>query len=316
MASQVSLTSLYALIKERFVIRWHIGKEYGNRNILSEVNWGNHPNLIGYLSVIRPSIIQVIGVDEINFLNKLSEAELVNTLSQAFDTMTHVVIVTDGCPISASLRQVCKDKQTALFRCKVSAENLITDLRYRLSTQFTEKQILHGVFMEVNSLGVLIQGESRIGKSELALELISRGHRLIADDAPEFALLTPDIISGSCPSLLQDLLEVRGLGVLNIREMYGDNAIKSNKFLKLIIHLFHDDSGNADEPRLKTHLQQRDILNVAVPEIAIRVAPGRNMAVLIEAAVRNHMITLRGRNSNDEFIQRQQKYLDKNLGAN
>lgn len=310
MASQVSLTSLYALIKERFVIRWHIGKAYANRNILSEINWGNHPNLIGYLSVIRPSIIQVIGVDEINFLNKLSDNELINTLSQAFETMTHVVIVTDGCPISASLRQVCEENQTALFRCKVSAENLITDLRYRLSTQFTEKQILHGVFMEVNSLGVLIQGESRIGKSELALELISRGHRLIADDAPEFALLTPDIISGSCPALLQDLLEVRGLGVLNIREMYGDNAIKSTKFLKLIIHLFYDDSSNADEPRLKTHLRHRDILNVAVPEIAIRVAPGRNMAVMIEAAVRNHMITLRGRNTNEEFILRQQQVLD------
>lgn len=312
MASQVSLKSLYALIKERFVIRWHIGKEYSDRNILSEINWGNHPNVIGYLSAIRPSIIQVIGLQEINFLNKLSEEEMQKTLAEAFENMTHVVIVTDGCPISNTLRKVCEAQQTALFRCKVSSENLITDLRYRLSTQFTEKKILHGVFMEVNSLGVLIQGDSQIGKSELALELISRGHRLIADDAPEFALLTPDIISGSCPALLQDLLEVRGLGVLNIREMYGDNAIKGTKFLKLIIRLFHDESAKSEEPRLKTNIVMREILNVDVPEIAIRVAPGRNMAVMIEAAVRNHMITLRGHNTNDDFIERQQQDINKN----
>ena len=96
---------------------------------------------------------------------------------------------------------------------------------------------LHGVFMEIYSIGVLITGESGSGKSELALELVTRGHRLVADDAPEFTQIAPDVLDGTCPDLLQDLLEVRGLGVLNMRQMFGDTAVKKNKYLRLIVHL-------------------------------------------------------------------------------
>jgi HPr kinase/phosphorylase len=153
---------------------------------------------------------------------------------------------------------------------------------------------------------VLISGESGIGKSELALELITRGHRLIADDAPRFNKLMPDIITGSCPELLQDFLEVRGLGIMNIREMYGDGVIKRNKYLRLIIKLVNmSDDEKRDINRLKENKSLVTILGIEVPEITIPLAVGRNLAVLVEASVRNHILYMKNYSASEDFINRQ-----------
>src|SRR5205814_9507726 len=114
---------------------------------------------------------------------------------------------------------------------------LLNRLQYHLALSLAPRASLHGVFMEIFSIGVLITGEPGAGKSELALELISLGHRLVADDAPEFTQIAPDVLDGTCPDMLQDMLEVRGLGVMNIRQMFGDTAVKKNKYLRLIVHL-------------------------------------------------------------------------------
>jgi CheY-like chemotaxis protein len=154
---------------------------------------------------------------------------------------------------------------------------------------------------------VLITGESGTGKSELALELITRGHRLVADDAPEFTLIAPDVIDGACPELLQDLLEVRGLGVLNIREMFGHTAVKPSKYLRLVVHLKPLTSGEDIDgmTRLTGDVSRRNVLDVDVPKITIPVAPGRNLAVLVEAAVRNHVLKSKGIDPAQTFIDRQ-----------
>ena len=166
---------------------------------------------------------------------------------------------------------------------------------------------LHGVLMEVNSIGVLITGESGTGKSELALELITRGHRLVADDAPEFTLIAPDVIDGTCPEMLRDLLEVRGLGVLNVREMFGHTAVKPSKYLRLIVHLQPMTQTGADDAmkRLYGDVGYRDVLDVAIPQIVIPVASGRNIAVLAEAAVRSHMLKSKGLDPAQTFVDRQ-----------
>ena len=161
--------------------------------------------------------------------------------------------------------------------------------------------------MEIISLGVLLTGESGLGKSELALELVTRGHRLIADDAPEFMRIAPDIIVGSCPPILRDFLEVRGLGVLNIREMYGDSSIKFSKYLRLIIHLTAIHSLSKSEDRLASPQHTKNLLELEIPVIQLPVAPGRNLSVLAEAAVRNHLLNLKGYNAADGFIQRHQQ---------
>ena len=172
---------------------------------------------------------------------------------------------------------------------------------------------LHGVFMEVFTIGVLITGDPGSGKSELALELLNRGHRLIADDAPEFTRISPEIIDGTCPEALQDCLEVRGLGVLNVRHMFGDAAVKLNKFLRLIIHLeIPDDPGSPDhKDRLRGNTSTMEVLELDIPRITLPVMAGRNLSIIAEAAVRDFMLKMKGFDAASEFIERHSRILQR-----
>ena len=165
--------------------------------------------------------------------------------------------------------------------------------------------------MEVLGAGILITGESSIGKSELALELISRGHSLVADDAPEFRRIAHNTIEGSCPPLLRDFLEVRGLGVINIRRMYGHASTRHQKILRFIVRLELMDDAHpfAEDTRLQRPDQNRNVLGVEISELTIPVAPGRNLAVLVEAAVRNYLLKKSGYDSAAEFESLQSKIL-------
>jgi HPr kinase/phosphorylase len=162
------------------------------------------------------------------------------------------------------------------------------------------------VFLDVLEIGVLITGDSSIGKSELALELISRGHGLVADDVVELQQIGPETIQGRCPPLLRDFLEVRGLGVLNIRSIFGETAVRPRKVLRLMVHLDMPVAGMEPRDRLATRSGTQEILGVEIPTVTLAVAPGRNLAVLVEAAVRNHILITRGIDSTREFIARQE----------
>jgi HPr kinase/phosphorylase len=166
----------------------------------------------------------------------------------------------------------------------------------------------------VLEIGVLITGDSSIGKSELALELISRGHGLVADDVVELQQIGPETIQGRCPPMLRDFLEVRGLGVLNIRSIFGETAVRPRKALRLMVHLDMPEGGYEPKDRLATRAGTQDILGVEIPTVTLAVAPGRNLAVLVEAAVRNHILLTRGINSTREFIARQEAALARDSG--
>jgi HPr kinase/phosphorylase len=185
-------------------------------------------------------------------------------------------------------------------------------LSHYLKQVMAESTSLHGVFIEVQGFGVLIKGEAAIGKSELALELISRGHRLIADDIVDFYRISPDRVEGRCPELLQDFLEVRGLGILNIRALFGDNAVKPTKPLDLIVQL---ELANTQKPqtldRLSIKTQHERVLDVDISKIVIPIAIGRNIAVLVEVAVRNHMLLMRGINATQQLSKRQKQMMQK-----
>jgi HPr kinase/phosphorylase len=185
---------------------------------------------------------------------------------------------------------------------------LLDNTRYLLSQALAENTSEHGVFIEVYSIGVFITGKTAIGKSELALSLISRGHRLISDDVTLFSRSTPDRVEGRSPQLLTDFLEVRGLGVVNVRAMFGANALTRSMPLSLIVKMVELDRTNKTEfDRLGNNLKMRTILGLEFPEVSLPVAQGRNLAVLVEAATRNHLLHINGYNAAQDFITRQKQ---------
>ena len=170
---------------------------------------------------------------------------------------------------------------------------------------------LHGVFMEISGIGLLLQGHSGIGKSELALELISRGHRLVADDAPILTKTSSNTITGSSPSLLQDFMEVQGLGILNIRAMFGSNAIKTTKILHLLIQLIPQEAITIENTRrLEGEISEDHVLGIPISVIALPITSGRNLAVLVEAAAKNRLLQLNGYNAAVELQARLNQQLN------
>lgn len=270
-------------------------------------------SFIGYLNLIHPHQIQIIGNTELEYIEKLRSTTLDDMLRQLIDHGPACVLLANDREAPAFLEQACVEAGVPLFQSPLDGSLLIETIYYYLSNLFAEDLVLHGVFMEVMAIGVLITGPSSIGKSELALELITRGHRLVADDAPQFSRLGPDIINGTCPPTLRDYLEVRGMGVINIRRLYGDSAIKQNKYLRLIVRLepmSHDQPFTLD--RLEGSQRTRSIMGVEVPEITLPVAPGRNLAILLECAARNHNLIASGYNAAEEFISNQRAAIDQN----
>ena len=268
--------------------------------------------LIGHLNLIRPNLIQVLGQAELDYLNNLGKNSRQDAIHSLFANQPLMIILAEHITPPTQFLKLAGTHHVPLVRSSHSVSHIIDQLHYYLSSRLAEKQVLHGVFMEVMGLGVLLTGPSGVGKSELALELLSRGHRLIADDAPEFRRTGPDTIHGSCPPMLAEFIEVRGLGILNVRAMYGNNAVIPHKRLHLIIRLQSlTENGNVSSfDRLDTTQRHRSILGINIPEVVLPVAPGRDLAVIIEAAVRNHVLYLNGYNAAEDFIERQQQYIN------
>jgi len=270
-------------------------------------------DLVGHLNLIHPERLQVIGAAELAWARRQSREKIAHHLHEIFSTRPPAIIVADNCEVPGMVLSICETTNVALLTTPLASASVIDQLRLYLSRQLAEKISLHGVLMDVLGLGVFITGDSGAGKSELALELISRGHGLVADDVVEFSRIAPTVLEGRCPELLQDFIEVRGLGVLNIRTIFGETACRRKMRLRLVVYLQRRVPGQDDPTRLPIHLETQDILGVSVPRTIVPVAAGRNLAVLLEAAVRSTILQLRGVDSTQEFIDRQQRAID--LGA-
>ena len=308
MSESLTVRSLVDAMDERLGLQWVAGRKGCERRLARHTQMEGPVSLVGHLNLIHPNQVQVLGKDEVAYLSGLRTNSQRDVLEQLTSGQSVLLIIADGQEPPAGLQEQAERCDLPLLCTPLPSYELINILRYFFSNKLAETITLHGVFMEVMGIGALITGNSSVGKSELALELISRGHRLIADDAPEFARITPDTLRGTCPPVLQDFLEVRGLGVLNIRSMYGDSAIKDSKYLRLIVRLF--DLGHPEEPegdRLHGGRQTRFILGLEIPVINLPVAPGRNLAVMVEAAVRNHLLRLKGYYAGEDLAARQRR---------
>ena len=257
--------------------------------------------------------MQILGTEELAWLDALDSRQRWETIEKMiqFRPLAMVISKNQACP--EDLRIAAEESDTPLWSSPKRGHELLNHLQYHLARTLAPRITLHGVFMEIYSIGVLITGESGSGKSELALELVTRGHRLVADDAPEFTQIAPDVLDGTCPEMLQDLLELRGLGVLNIRQMFGDTAVKRNKYLRLIVHLTrpHLEPLPSGIERLTGDIGQRRVLDLDVPMITLPVMPGRNLAVLTEAATRTHILRAKGVDPAAAFMARHSHFLER-----
>lgn len=307
---EISARQLFNDTHERLLLNWIAGVSGSDRVLSSD--WVQKPTLalIGHLNFVHPNRVQVLGCAEMDYLRSLAEDPLQQAIDHLFSSELAVVVVANGEEVPAVLSNAADATRTPLFLSPLPSPQVMDGLRHYLAQALAESISMHGVYLEVQSVGVLITGESAVGKSELALELITRGHRLIADDVIDFYLVAPDTLEGRCPPLLQDFLEVRGLGVLNIRALFGEIAVKNKKNLKFIVELEKFDDKRPPHDRLESDLCTQEILGVSIPKVRIPVAAGRNIAVLLETAVRNEILRLRGISGTQQFIERHDAYMD------
>jgi HPr kinase/phosphorylase len=302
---QVNVARLHDDNREPLSLAWIAGRE-GGTAVRREA--AQAASLIGHLNLTHPNSIQVIGAYE--------AGTVADHVERLFQATPAAVIVADGVAAPPALVAAAARTHTPLFASPLPAPRVIEVLARYLAKALAESTERHGVFMDVLGLGVLITGESGVGKSELGLELISRGHGLVADDVVEISRIAVDTLEGRCPPMLKDFLEVRGLGLLNIRTIFGETAVRRKLKLRLIAHLQRPLPGGRDPTeRLPLAALSEDILGVTVAKVIIPVAAGRNLAVLVEAAVRNEILKLRGIDSMAEFMARQQRELENDVDS-
>jgi HPr kinase/phosphorylase len=299
---QVNVARLHDDNREALSLAWIAGRE-GGTTVAVRREAAQAASLIGHLNLTHPNSIQVIGAYEAGIIGGFVEKLL--------ESHPAAVIVADGVAPPAELVESATRTQTPLFTSPLPAPRVIERLTRYLARALAETTELHGVFMDVLGLGVLITGESGVGKSELGVELITRGHGLVADDVVEVSRMGA-ALEGRCPPLLKDFIEVRGLGVLNIRTIFGETAVRRKMKLRLVTHLARPTAGARDPAeRLPLSELTEEILGVTIRKVIIPVAAGRNLAVLVEAAVRNEILKLRGIDSMGEFLARQNQEMQK-----
>jgi HPr kinase/phosphorylase len=296
---QVNVARLHDDNREALSLAWIAGRE-GGTAVRREA--AAAAALIGHLNLTHPNSIQVIGAYEAGIVGGF--------VGRLLESHPAAVIVADGVAPPQELIDAATSTRTPLFTSPVPAPKVIEKLARYLARLLAESTERHGVFMDVLGVGVLITGDSGVGKSELGIELISRGHGLVADDVVEISRIAAGALEGRCPPMLKDFIEVRGLGLLNIRTIFGETAVRRKMKLRLIAHLAKPLPGGRDPAeRLPLAELSEEILGVTVRKVTIPVAAGRNLAVLVEAAVRNEILKLRGIDTTAEFLARQKQQM-------
>ena len=307
--SSISAEALFEAQRESLHWEWIAGHAHPERRFdeaaVREAR--SAADLVGYLNYIHPYRVQIVGRREVAYLMDSSPEDQERRISRIVALEPPFIIAADGVTPPERLVAMCDRAEIPMFVTAHSAGQVIDVVRAYLSLLFAERTTRHGVFMDILGMGVMLTGESGLGKSELGLELISRGHGLVADDAVDLYKISQSALEGRCPELLMNLLEVRGIGLLDIKSIFGETAVRRKMRLKLIVHLVRKETMEREFERLPNEPLNEDILGIAVRKVVITVDAGRNLAVLVEAAVRNSILQLRGIDTYQEFIARHQR---------
>ncbi len=307
MSTTLTIREFHQRFQKRLKLSFASGQVGLDREIQLESGDNMGYVTVDYLNIIRPSSVVIIGLKEAQFLktkNPEQQHELFRKLCQ--QSLSTIILSREATTSLDSIIKYCTSASIAVFKSELDDSSLLRNSRYFLNQALTQTTTKHGVFIEVHSIGTFIIGESGVGKSELALSLISRGHRLIADDIVEFSNMAPGVIDGIHPGLSNEFIEVRGVGILNVRAMFGSNALRRNKTLRLIVNMIPFTKKNSHQfDRLGNMQKTRSILGVDIPEMTLPVAPGRNLSTLVEAAALNHLMNINGYNAAEDFIERQ-----------
>jgi HPr kinase/phosphorylase len=310
--TSISAEALFEAHRQALHWEWIAGHAHPERHFDDNaVRDARSPaDLVGYLNYVHPYRVQIVGRREVAYLHASEPADQERRISRIVTLEPPVLIVADEQVSPPRLVAMCDRAEIPLFQTAESAGHVIDVVRTYLAQLFAERTTRHGVFMDILGLGVLLTGESGLGKSELGLELVSRGHGLVADDAVDLYRVSQTSLEGRCPDLLLNLLEVRGIGLLDIKAIFGETAVRRKMRLHLIVHLVRKETMEREFERLPYEPLYEEILGMPVRKVVIAVDAGRNLAVLVEAAVRNTVLQLRGIDTYQEFIKRHQSAMD------
>ncbi|MGT2933334.1 HPr(Ser) kinase/phosphatase [Streptococcus catagoni] len=267
--------------------------------------------MTGYFDYYSPERIQLFGMKEWSYLTKMTSHNRYSVLREMFKNDTPAVIVSRDLPIPEEMLKAAKEEGIALLRSKASTSRLSGEISYFLDASLAERTSVHGVLMDIYGMGVLIQGDSGIGKSETGLELVKRGHRLVADDRVDIYAKDEETLWGEPAEILRHLLEIRGVGIIDVMSLYGASAVKDSSQVQLAIYLENFEADKVFD-RLGNGNEDVDFAGVKIPRIRIPVKTGRNVSVVIEAAAMNYRAKQMGFDATKRFEDRLTKLISKN----
>ena len=267
--------------------------------------------MTGYFDYYSPERLQLLGMKEWTYLMKMTSHNRYQVLTEMIKPETPAIIVARKLEVPEEMLAAAKEKGIAILQSHISTSRLSGEMSWYLDSCLAERTSVHGVLMDIYGMGVLIQGDSGIGKSETGLELVKRGHRLVADDRVDVFAKDEETLWGEPAEILRHLLEIRGVGIIDVMSLYGASAVKGSSQVQLVIYLENFESGKVFD-RLGNGNEEIELSGVKIPRVRIPVKTGRNVSVVIEAAAMNYRAKQMGFDATKTFEERLSKLISQN----
>ena len=308
----ISIEELFSKCKDTCKLTWLAGKSGRLRDIAIPKIQKPGLALTGYAEQLHPGRLLVLGGTEIDFLGRETPANRKLGLKTMMESEPACIVITRGLEPPNELIEIATKRDTPLLVSKLISSAFINTVRNYLQENLSPSTTAHGVLVDVLGIGILIIGKSGIGKSEAALDLVTRGHRLVADDVVALRQVGPNLVYGQGEGIIKHHMEIRGLGIINIKDLYGHSSVRDLKKVELVIELF-DWNADVEHERLGFEDRFHALLGEELPFLAIPVRPGRNVATIVEVAARNQLLKLQGRHSAKIFKQKMNEEMEKKL---